>query len=270
MRYMTTDEIKEAELSMLVEFDEICRREGLRYSLAGGTLLGAVRHHGFIPWDDDVDLSMPRPDFERLLALAGDADALPEGRSLAAYSGNLGYPVFAKYVDDEVAVDAHYEDGMGRLWMDVTPVDGLPGNMSEVARIFGRARRCQRSLMFCKADLHEGRTSTRRLLKRIFIPLANAARVPSRAAKELDGLARSCAFGSTEWVGCVAWGLYGPGERYPLSGWEDMARLPFEGHEFPAISCWDGYLRGIYGDYMRLPPEEKRVNHEMRAWHVGE
>ena len=68
--YLTPNEIKAEELAMLVEFEDLCRREGLRYSLAGGTLLGAVRHKGFIPWDDDIDVSMPRPDFDRLVALA--------------------------------------------------------------------------------------------------------------------------------------------------------------------------------------------------------
>lgn len=67
--YLTPNEVKAEELAMLVEFGDLCKREGLRYSLAGGTLLGAVRHKGFIPWDDDIDVSMPRPDFDSLVAL---------------------------------------------------------------------------------------------------------------------------------------------------------------------------------------------------------
>ena len=67
-KYLTPNEVKAEELAMLVEFGDLCKREGLRYSLAGGTLLGAVRHKGFIPWDDDIDVSMPRPDFDSLVA----------------------------------------------------------------------------------------------------------------------------------------------------------------------------------------------------------
>lgn len=94
--YLTPNEVKAEELAMLVEFGDLCKREGLRYSLAGGTLLGAVRHKGFIPWDDDIDVSMPRPDFDSLVALARSG-ALPINRSLEPYSGNWGHPVFLKF-----------------------------------------------------------------------------------------------------------------------------------------------------------------------------
>ena len=66
MKKLTLDEIKKTELEILLYFDRICRKNGLKYSMCAGTLLGAVRHQGFIPWDDDIDLSMPRPDYEQL------------------------------------------------------------------------------------------------------------------------------------------------------------------------------------------------------------
>ena len=68
--YLTLDQIHAEELETLVDFDEFCNEHGLRYSLAGGTLLGAVRHKGFIPWDDDIDVGMPREDYERFLQIA--------------------------------------------------------------------------------------------------------------------------------------------------------------------------------------------------------
>lgn len=105
--YLTPNEVKAEELAMIVEFKDLCKRKGLRYSLAGGTLLGAVRHKGFIPWDDDIDLSMPRPDFDSLVALARSG-ALPKNRSLEPYSGDWEYPVFLKYINRDIAVDAHY------------------------------------------------------------------------------------------------------------------------------------------------------------------
>ena len=180
---------------MLVEFEDLCRREGLRYSLAGGTLLGAVRHKGFIPWDDDIDVSMPRPDFDRLVTLARSG-ALPKNRSLEPYSGDWGHPVFLKYINHDIAVDAHYENGEGFLWMDVTPVEGLPADEEELTRIYKRAGRLQRILMFCKADPGEGKTQLKRAFKRLFVPAANAVGVFEHSLTKLDDLGRGYAFGS--------------------------------------------------------------------------
>lgn len=267
VKYLSADEIKAEELEMLLKFDTFCESEGLRYSLAGGTLLGAVRHKGFIPWDDDIDVSMPRPDFNKLVSL-GRAGKLPKGHSLEPYSGDWDHPVFLKFLYDCIRVDAHYENGIGRLWMDITPVDGLSADDDENNKLFSEAKRLQRTLMFCKADPHKGKTAAKRLLKRFLVPVLNNLGIYRRSIERLDNLGSGCAFGSTSWVGCVVWGLYGPGERYPAEGWDDMVRLDFEGRELSAIGCWDAYLTGLYGDYMQLPPEEKRVTHDIKAWRV--
>lgn len=265
--YLTPDEVKAEELSMLIEFDALCRREGLRYSLAGGTLLGAVRHKGFIPWDDDIDVSMPRPDFDKLVTLAR-FNKRSNDRIFEPYSNDWTHPIFLKYINRRVAVDAHYENGESNLWIDVTPVEGLSDDYDEVEHIYKRAKKLQRTIMFCKADPKEGKTTFKRVLKRLLVPMANSTGVLSRAVSELDSIGSSCAFGSTPWVGCTAWGLYGPGERYPYSGWENTVEFEFEGQRLKAISTWDAYLSGLYGNYMKLPPEDKRVTHEIKAWRI--
>ena len=254
---------------LLSEFDALCQENSIPYWLNFGTLLGAVRHGGFIPWDDDIDVSMPRPDFDSLVALARSG-GLPINRSLEPYSGNWGHPVFLKYINRNIAVDAHYENGEGFLWMDVTPVEGLPADEKELARIYKRAGRLQRILMFCKADSKEGKTRLKRAFKRLFVPVANAVGAFDRSLSKLDDLGRGCVFGSTPWVGCTVWGLYGTGERYSYSGWEETVQLEFEGQKLNAISCWDAYLSGLYGDYMQLPPEDKRITHEIKAWRTND
>lgn len=147
--YLTPDEVKAEELSMLIEFDALCRREGLRYSLAGGTLLGAVRHKGFIPWDDDIDVSMPRPDFDKLVTLAR-FNKRSNDRIFEPYSNDWTHPIFLKYINRRVAVDAHYENGESNLWIDVTPVEGLSDDYDEVEHIYKRAKNCNEQSCFVK------------------------------------------------------------------------------------------------------------------------
>lgn len=266
---LSADEIKAELLAMLVKFDAFCTREGLSYSLAGGTLLGAVRHQGFIPWDDDIDLTMPRPDYEKLLDF-GKSSCLPEGFFAEPYSSNWENPIFIKIYSEDIAVDMRFEKDICRLWLDIIPVDGLPNDDAELSRIYSSAKSFRDVIALCKADTKQGKTGFKRLLKPIAVPVVNALGMLPRAARQLESLAVQLDFGETPWVGAVTWGLYGPGERYPISGWGEMTRLEFEGQEFPAIGCWDEYLHGIYGDYMRLPHEDKRVTHELKAWRITE
>ena len=267
MQFLTIEEIHEALFMMLIELDGICEREGLRYSLSGGTLLGAVRHKGFIPWDDDVDISMPRPDFDKLVILARSGK-LPEGRYMEPYSGNWEYPVFIKYLNSTIAVDEPSEKGVGWLWIDITPVDVLPDDVGEIEHLYSEASKLRRALFFCRSDPSGAKTFIKRSLKRLLVPLSNVAGVRAHAARNLDTLAREKDFDNSLRVGCVVWGLYGTSEAYSAVGWRDMVRLDFGGSLFSAISCWDEYLTGLYGDYMQLPPEDKRVTHGMKAWRV--
>lgn len=262
-------EVKQEELRLLLEFDGLCKANGLRYSLAGGSLLGAVRHKGFIPWDDDIDVVMPRPDYEEVISLFRGG-SLGGDRALEPISGDWSCPVFFKYVNRTIRVKEHYSSGDGAfLWIDVLPSDGLPSDDGELEGKYRRAGFLRRLLAFCRADSHEGKTPARRAAKRALVPALRCLGVGKWAARGLDALSRSTEFGSTGYAGILSWGLYGPGERYVDTAFDRPAEVMFEGHGFPALSCWDDYLRGIYGDYMELPPVEKRGSHELEAWVVG-
>ena len=108
-RYLSLEETQAACFEMLVELDAIFRKNGLRYDLCGGTLLGAVRHKGFIPWDDDIDIAMPRPDYERFIELVtSGAIALPEQRQLLSSRDGSLMRHYARYVRSDIMRDAAY------------------------------------------------------------------------------------------------------------------------------------------------------------------
>lgn len=267
---LTLDEIHEEEVRLLLKFDAFCRDHGLRYSLCGGTLLGAVRHKGFIPWDDDIDLNMPRPDWDRLVSMR-DAFKADTGLEIVPADGALiDSAPFVKVVNPRIAVQPEAELSPSLLWIDVIPLDGLPAKEEDVRRIYGSALRIRKTFAVAVTTAASGHSGPRRLFKRITGPILRAFKLQRVFSARLDDLARNIPYGSTGYVGAISWGMYGAGERMPLKEYESTVSLEFEGHEFSSMSCWDQYLSGIYGDYMKLPPEGERVNHGMKAWRIDQ
>ena len=128
---MEVKDIQSNCLDTLVVVDQICKRHNLRYYLVGGTMLGAVRHGGFIPWDDDVDIAMPRADYEKFLRIA--PEELTKDRSLQTYS-LVNYPIhFIKVIDNRTAVvekSLKHQGLKTEIFIDVFPLDGVPNYLA--------------------------------------------------------------------------------------------------------------------------------------------
>ena len=126
MNYLTIDEIHLAEAEMLRWLDSLCRNNNITLCLSGGTLLGAIRHHGFIPWDDDIDLMVARNEYDRLIDILEattheryEVVSMRDQRSMFAY---------AKIIDRDIKLeqDITSQEITSNLWIDIFPVDGLP------------------------------------------------------------------------------------------------------------------------------------------------
>lgn len=256
MREIQFEEMKKIELNILIYFTEVCEENNLRYYLGGGTLLGAVRHKGFIPWDDDIDVMMPRPDFQKLLSLS-----INNKNYNIIKPGTAGYYYnFAKLVDTRTILEEKgikIIDGLG-VYIDIFPLDGMPETPDA------------RKKRFKELNSIRKRINNTCLLKPKFHrnPFAylNACRIynsnknidlSSLQKKYLDSALKN-SFDDSEFV-FAAGGAYGARDIFPGKWFEKEIELQFENLSVKAFNGYDFYLTQLYGDYMTLPPEDKRV-----------
>lgn len=252
---------------MLLDFQQVCEKYHLKFYLCGGTLLGAVRHKGFIPWDDDIDVMMPRPDYDRLMQLEKSQGIFRKHLKLYSFElENADYP-FAKVVNMNTTILQKYakDESLSHIWLDIFPADGLPSDVDEIKRIYRKVDKLRKILSLCWAKIGEGTTKLKKYAKYILVPVIKCIGADFWCQK-IDLISRQYGFAESEYVGVISWGRYGVGERCLKEKFEKSVEVEFEGYKFPVMSCWEEYLIGIYGDYMKLPPEGEREVHMMKAW----
>lgn len=266
---LTGDEVKKELLALLVAFDDFARANDIRYSLAYGTLLGAVRHAGFIPWDDDVDVIVPRPDYERLVEFANGCGGIGDYRFTGFEVDGFPMP-FLKLVNPLIKVkDCATKDRIRLdLWIDIFPLDGCVSDSENFAVKNREASLCKAVVKTANYRFWgAGKGRLNRIGKMLAMPFVELMGLGVRAERKLLELAAEKPdFDEADYVCNVVWGIYGLGERFRKDFFEDMVEVVFENHVFFALSSWDAYLTQIYGDYMTLPPKEKRTAHGIEAW----
>ena len=263
MQSLGLDECKKRELDILIALHNLCEELQLRYSLIGGTLLGAVRHKGFIPWDDDVDICMPRPDYNRLVEYCRTHETPFQWLSYET-DQRYGY-LFAKATDKDTVLVEEVGNPRGiemGVYVDVFPLDGLGDSPEEAARTF-RATRFERELLVAANWKRFSRSKTHAWhyepIRFAFFLLSRFVSTPRLIARIQKKAAR-IPFDSSQYAGCLC-GSYRNREIMETPIFSQYTDMPFEGHPFKALQAYDTYLTNIYGDYMQLPPEGKRVTH---------
>ena len=262
---LTMQKTQSISLEILRKVADVCEELNLRYYLAWGTLIGAVRHKGFIPWDDDVDIMMPRPDYDKLIMYLSN-NKLPN-LSLFNRTTCPEYPyMISRISDDRYILEMENEKSIGMgIFIDIYPLDGM-GNTLEEALKFGLYTDRMSSLCYQATRLHYAvETTTSPIRKLIKRPVFWYSKIIGKD-KFQDNIEsyvnnNKNEYDSSEWVGDLVWLSGGSKEilkREWLDGY-DMA--PFEQYEFRIPKMYDLVLKQTYGDYMKLPPESQRVGH---------
>lgn len=268
-RKVTVEETRRIQLDMLDALADYCDAHGLTYYLSGGTLLGAVRHGGYIPWDDDIDVNMPRPDYERLKQLCGCR--LNDHLVIASPEGPIEHSTsFPRVCDTRYVLLSHSKDGKSpyytNLFIDIFPIEGLPTDLKRVRLHYYRTKAMitLRKLAYFKGPLSgkPGFFKVARYIARPFAKLFGYRHWNRRLLK----IAQKYRYEDCEYVG-VATGYAHTMEEYiKKEGYGVPTRVEFEGKTYNAPADTDRYLTNLYGDYMKLPPVEEQVAHHFDIW----
>lgn len=244
------------QLGILKVIDAFCRQNGIRYSLYAGTLLGAVRHRGFIPWDDDLDICMERSQYETFLGLWREIG--PAGYILQNKDNTPRFTQsFSKIRKDHTVFLQEAWEGTAfhtGIFVDVFPIDRLPERPLERMRFRWD---CLRYQLYNREFIPPKGTFVQKAVSRMFL-----AAVPpgARGGKRTALLKRITRRGDDKKLDMVAIETVGTIRKpLPADMMDSYVEIPFEDAGFMCMAGWDAYLRAKYGDYMTLPPEAERI-----------
>ena len=255
------------ELEILKKFVKLCEENNLTYYISGGTFLGAVRHKGFIPWDDDVDVAMPREDYEKFLKLAKKSSSF----TIKNFKYNDDYHLYhTRLTDDSIKVVSKSASvaQVWDAWIDVFPIDGLPNNF--IIRQFFKLGLLEKKLLLKFSCFNEmvDLTAKRNLIKKIFIFIGkhvnvqkymNASKRFTLLDKKLKKYSNSKSKYYMNFMGAYEFNSIMRKDVY----YQDGAYYDFEGLKLFGPKNYDAYLTKIYGDYMTIPKNKNKHNTEI-------
>ncbi len=265
MKSLSIKETQAISLEILHTIATICEEQNLRYALIYGTLIGAVRHKGYIPWDDDVDIMMPRPDYNKLLKYL--KKHIKEYPHLKVFNREecKDYPyMITRISDDRYVIKMANEKpfGMG-VFIDIYPYDGL-GNTKKEAVKYGLKGDRLSSLCYQATRQHFAIETTTSLVRKVIkLPVFLFAKSCGKDyfQNKLEKLANVKPYDKSEYVGCVIWLSWGEKDIFPRKWFDETIMMKFDKYEFRVPKYYDKVLRHEYGDYMKLPPEKDRIGH---------
>lgn len=244
------------EIDLLLELDRVCNKHDIKYFLIGGTLLGAVRHKGFIPWDDDIDVAMLRKDYERFQEIAPNEFKSPYFLQ-TPYTDNGYFFSFVKLRNENstgISIPFRFEDFNQGLLVDIFPIDNC--KLEDVKQNYDKIKNLvldnSNYMRRSSPDLHD-----------IERHALWSGRPPLSVCEEIQQIARTHENEETEFVNestcvCYPWNKF----VWQKKDFDEIVEMEFEGYKFPCPKGYDSILTTLYGDYMEFPPVDKRG-----TWH---
>ena len=255
------------ETRILENFIDFCDENDIRYFAVGGTLLGAVRHKGFIPWDDDIDIGLPRVDYERFLKLCQEK---PVPFELHTFTNDKGYyRYFSRILDPTVKVrrTENTIEEISPAWIDIFPLDGMPNNsvLRMIKKYYILWRRA--AYRFSVFDLNvntkkEGRPFIERILVKMgqILPVQKIFKLENEYRK-LDKTLKRNSYDQSKYI-ILAMGAYKYREMFEKTVFGEGSLYEFEGMQLKGPTDYVKYLTQLYGpDYMTPPSDAERNHH---------
>jgi len=264
--------IQKTELEILKKCLEIITSSGLHYYMLGGTLLGAVRHNGFIPWDDDIDIGLPRHDYECFLKIAKEKLSFPYTLETYTPGSNCNQQYFAKVTDSRIQIRLLNSDykSIVPVWVDIFPLDGVPETPIKfwiwknrglvLAKLFTVSQ--TRFMFDRKMSIKNSKSNAElgiRIIQKFYLDkLLNRDRLWHKLDKHLKRYEYASSSRLINF--CGHWHLK---EMFPKSYYGEGKCYSFEDVELIGPDDYNAVLTQMYGSYMELPPEEKRQAHDL-------
>lgn len=266
MKEMTLREIQLVGLDIMKDIHRFCEENNIRYTLAYGSLIGAVRHKGFIPWDDDVDIWMPRPDYEKF---SKSYQSKVGFKSLSPFEDD-NYFYFTKVYDaarTHVEMKLKHHKGDLGVWVDVFPIDGVSDDRDTFLADYAQIRKTRQKINSIRgsytalsraAGLWKIKEGLKMLVKRLLFGNIYSLR------KKHEGLCSRYGFGQTKHCSslcCVDAYKKNKPECFDTADFTEFVLADFETEKFYITKSYNHILRNIYGDYMVIPSKENQESH---------
>lgn len=274
------DNIHEVLLEMIADLDALCRKHGLTYYLVGGTGLGAVRHQGFIPWDEDVDIAMPRADYDRveklLLEDYGDKYWVQCVTSSDRYDLN-----FMKYRKKGTRYVELFETEPERagVFADIYPMENIPnfflwrwlhGMVTDFLYLCCSCVRVRAKKQRFLEYIGDNKKAVQLIKIKAFLGACLGFFSLNKWCRIADRWSALCKNHQSKYISFPSGRKHYFGEMCPRASFDPVQETPFEGHSFLIMSDPSVYLTGLYGDYMQVPPPEKRERHTILELDLGD